>query len=119
MRTNNRKTARQTRALALDSVGIKKRPVIILPLIEFRFLLHDSHVGFGNAEPPGLIVISNALEKSLSCSQRQRNEAMKHNRVSDCERQNDQKSSDNDRDREPPHRSPGTWPAVWSSAFPR
>src|SRR5437763_15545321 len=89
MRTNDREAARETRALALDAIRIKERAVVIRTLIDFCFLLHDSNVGARNAELSFSVIVSNSFQQSLPGAERQRNQAMKDDRVSDRQRQDD------------------------------
>src|SRR5438309_1330454 len=93
MRTDNPEAAGETRAFALDAVGIKERAVIIRTLIDLCFLLHNAHVSIWNPEPTFFVIVSNSFEQSLPGAERQRNEPVKDDRVSDHQRQNDEQSA--------------------------
>ena len=90
MRANYCEAAPQTLAFALDAVRIKERAVIVGPVKVFGLLLHDAHVRTGNIEPALRIVIGNAFEQRLPRAQRQRNEPVKDDRVSDRQWKHDQ-----------------------------
>ncbi len=66
MRANHGEAARQTRALALDSVGIEQPAVVLGPLRLLGLLLHDSYVCVWNAKLSLRVVISNAFQQSLT-----------------------------------------------------
>ena len=95
MRANHREAARQTPTFALDAVGIEQRAVIIGPLKCFGFLFHDANVGVRNVEFVLSIVIRDPFQQSLSDPERNWDEPMKDDCVSDRQRQNDQERAAN------------------------
>ena len=99
MRANHREAARQTPTFALDAVGIEQRAVIIGPLKCFGFLFHDANVGVRNIESVLSIVIRNSFQQRLSGAERNGNEPMKDDCVSDRQRQDNQERAANNCER--------------------
>src|SRR6266478_1970988 len=65
----------------------------------FSFLFHDAHVGPRNTKLSLRVIIGNPLQQGLSGAEGNGNEAMKDERVSDRQRQNEQESATKNRER--------------------
>src|SRR5215210_3815910 len=89
MRADDFKTEGQSHALALNPVWIEKRAVVIGPVVQLCFHLHDSHIRIVNPESLLFVVISDAFEQGLTSPQRDRNEMAEDNGVANRERRNE------------------------------
>ena len=99
MRANHREAPCQPPTLALDAVGIEQRAVIIGPLKCFGLLFHDANVCVRNIESVLSIVIRNSFQQRLSGAERNGNEPMKDDCVSDRQRQDNQERAANNCER--------------------
>ena len=66
MRTNHGESARHSCPLALDSIGIKQRAVVVRSLKHLGFLFHDAHVGIRNSEAILSVIVGDAFQKRLA-----------------------------------------------------